>query len=168
MFGPCGDVKDTSICTRQRSQNEFTGCTETKQNLLINNHWGFLLGGSGSVMSLPTDICYESLTTVCLVVRKRREVLIHFSKTGSPKWRLQLRSLDTNATVEISHSRCHFTWLDVSILMTLVLWCPLRADRSLSGPCVTSSFTAAGLIAPFGTKQVIESSIKSSSLQSAD
>lgn len=62
---------------------EFTVCTEKaqKQNLFI----GFLLGGISFGMSLQADMCYVSLTTACLVVRKWREILIHLSKTPTPK-----------------------------------------------------------------------------------
>lgn len=58
----------------------------------------------------------------------------------SPNRWLELRSLDANATGWHLKGSSHLICLDCYIVIILVL-CPSRAARRLSGPCVTSLFS---------------------------
>lgn len=130
-----------------------------KQNLFL----GVLLGGISFGMSLQADMCYVSLSAAGLVLRKRPEVSSRLSKAPTPTrwpvWKvgasIQMQQVGISKAAAVS-SAWTVVYLLFGLIMSFSCW-----SLCLSGPRVTSSFSRSRRIAPFGTKQVIESLIKS-------
>lgn len=66
----CARLEDLKMCSEFRLHRNKA-----------DRSWGFLRGDISFEMSLPADVCYESLTAAFLVVRKWRKVLIRFSQS---------------------------------------------------------------------------------------